>query len=132
MTVAGLGVGTGFAIAAPRATSSADSIDDQIRVEADRRAEPGGHGSDELCVPGYANYVHYANACELLHDNRAKADTDRTVATVGFVAAGVGVIGTVTMYFLTSGKGSPPTAPQATVAPIVGPNTSGLAIVGRF
>jgi hypothetical protein len=68
------------------------------------------------------------------------AYTDATVATVGFVVAGVGAAAGVVFLLLTPSPASAPPSdgqkaalrPSAAVVPLFGGGASGAALVGRF
>ncbi|HKQ67719.1 MAG TPA: hypothetical protein VJT73_00195, partial [Polyangiaceae bacterium] len=125
----GLGVFAGFGLAANKASDNSESVSDEIRAEGSRR----NISRSNLC----ANPVEmgFETACRVLRDNRDVRDSDKMVATVGLVAAGVGVAATVTAYLVTSknsgaAKVNPPS--RAVVAPLFGVHESGLAVVGAF
>jgi hypothetical protein len=150
-TVVGVGVGTGFALAATKASDNADRVASQIEDEATRI----NVASMSICVDPrskvespestYANMPKdqrdaevdaFTQACSLLSDNLDKRKKDRAYATAGFVVAGVGFVATLTAYLLTSGKGASSgrgaSSFQAVVLPVVGPGQTGLAVVGSF
>ncbi len=143
-TVLGLGFGIMFAAFAQNASSNADSIAGQIKVVAERDPELENYdGFDRRQNPcadpiPITSRTNYAPACSQLQDNLDTRDTDKTLATVGFVVAGLGAVSTGVLYFLrTEPETSPSTSasrsPTGTiVAPVFGPDIRGLAIGGTF
>jgi tetratricopeptide (TPR) repeat protein len=142
-TVLGLGFGIMFAAFAQNASSNADSIAGQIKVVAERDPELENYdGFDRRKNPcadpiPITSRTNYSPACSQLQDNLDTRDTDKTVATVGFVVAGLGAVSTGVLYFLrTEPEKSPSTAsrsPASTiVAPVFGPGIRGLSIGGTF
>ncbi len=154
-TLIGAGVGTGFAIAAERASQNADSVALQIQNEALNIMTT----SAGLCVNPAAKVNNESNlstshtnvtdaqrkdeiqrlesACALLTNDLDLRKRDRTYATVGFVVAGVGLTATIAAYLLTSNKSGSSarrsaTSFEALVLPAIGPAQSGLTVVGRF
>jgi hypothetical protein len=124
VTVAGIGVGAGFTIAGSMASSNVDSVTSAIET----RAAQLGVMPSVPCSPAASGFE---NACATLDDNMSKRDTDRTVATIGFVAGGIGVVGTLVAYFVT-GKTTETREMRATVAPVVSRNAGGLFVTGAF
>ena len=81
--------------------------------------------------------TQYTGACSKYQDNVHNGDTFKTVATVGFVVAGVAAVGTVVYYFVDPNareKGEAARAPRRSLAlvPSVGPGERGLSVVGSF
>jgi hypothetical protein len=74
----------------------------------------------------------YTKACGVLQDDINKRDTDVTIATIGAVVAGVGVAAIVTGYLLRTKKGEQAALSAPVVAPVIGPGTGGLTVVGSF
>jgi hypothetical protein len=124
LTGIGIGVFVGFEIEAKDASNSARDLAAAIRNEATREKIK----SPDPCHPAAPGFE---NSCSTLHDNLSKRDTDRTLATVGVVAAGVGLTATVASYFMTSNK-SRINSSETVVMPVVGPKRVGLAIVSSF
>lgn len=89
VTLAGLGVGIGYTLAA----SSADSRATDARNVIDR-ASGGSPGACSAPQPTTES------ACADLQSAVSDRDRDRTVATVGFVSAGVGAAAAVATWFL--------------------------------
>jgi hypothetical protein len=143
-TVVGLGMGIGFALAARSASNNADNIAGQIKVVAERDRDlenyQGLDRTDNPCADPIpvTSSTNYSPACSQLQDNLDARDTDKTLATVGFVLAGVGAAGTGVLYFVRTQPGEEPVteakAPEPTtiVAPVLGPHVQGLAIGGTF
>jgi len=73
----------------------------------------------------------FLGACNILSDNVAARDLDRTLATIGLVTAGVSAVATATAYLLTSGK-STSRRSGTQITPVAGPHQTGLAVVGTF
>jgi hypothetical protein len=154
-TLIGAGVGTGFAIAANKASGNADTVAGQIQDEAAKLQMPSTSG---LCNdPHDRVYNHsslkgndpaledqrkeevarFTNACSVLSNNTDILKKDRTYATAGFVLAGVGLTATLAAYFLTSGRSSTPSTGKtssfrAVTIPVVGPGQAGLTVIGTF
>jgi hypothetical protein len=154
-TLIGAGVGTGFAIAANKASDNADTVASQIQAEAQRidvvstsmcvdphkkvyeesiyADKPGNMTAEQTRLEEVARIE---NACNMLTNNIDVRKKDRTYATAGFVLAGVGLTTTLAAYFLTSGRSSSTTSKGASVRfvtlPIVGPSQTGLAVIGTF
>jgi len=123
--VVGVGMFIGFGLAAQRADENVASVADAIRQEtASQRISRTNVCADPI-------QFGFQSACDVLRDNVDARDLDRTLATIGLVAAGVGAAATVTGYFLTSGK-STARRSGAQIAPIVGGHQTGLAVFGNF
>jgi len=155
LTLVGAGGGIGFALASKKSYSNADSIASQItsNAHADERNAPGTSTSGLCNSP--ANWLtlvkysdpnvslsnragQYQSACSKYQNDVHNGDTMKTVATVGFVVAGVAAVGTVVYYFVDpnakEGRQSAHTEPRRSVAlvPNVGPSQSGLTLLGTF
>jgi hypothetical protein len=154
-TLIGAGVGTGFAIAANKASENADTVAGQIQDEAAKLQMTSTSG---LCNDPYDRvYNHssikgndpaledarkqevanFQNACSVLSNNMDIRKKDRTYATAGFVLAGVGLTATLAAYFLTSGRSSTPSAGKAAsfravTLPVFAPGQAGLTVIGTF
>jgi outer membrane biosynthesis protein TonB len=125
--VAGVGVGMfiGFGLAAQRADENVASVAADIRDEAaNQRLTRTNVCADQV-------QAGFQFACDTLRDNMDARDLDRTLATIGLVAAGVGVAATVTAYFVSPGK-SPARHGGTQITPIAGPHQTGLAVIGAF
>jgi hypothetical protein len=153
-TLIGAGVGTGFAVAANKASDNADTVAAQIQNEATKLmvtsvsmcVDPHGKVYNESILAGsnateqqrVDEVARIENACSMLQNNLDVRKKDRTYATAGFVLAGVGLTATLAAYFLTSGRGSAPISgkggpPVRMLAlPVVGPGQTGLAVIGSF
>lgn len=151
LATVGLGMFVGYSIAGANAQSSADSTRDRIKAriaedandpefiahESDIVAGGGVRGPTAVCAAPVVvtTRTNYGPACASLQDSLDQHDKDKTLATVGIVAAGVGVAGTVAGYYLTAKRGDDAAAAPATatvIAPVYAPSYSGLAIVGSF
>jgi len=160
LTGVGLGGGIGFALASKKDYNNADSVASQITNAAAldvkaSHAPPStdtgglcvspsawmnkiGYTMDPNAVPNFATRLRdYTNACSKYQNNVHNGDTMKTVATVGFVVAGVAAVGTVVYYFVDpSAKRTAASAhtPRRSVAlvPNVGPTERGLFLVGSF
>lgn len=154
--VGGIGGGV-FALVSKKSYSNADSVASQITDTArlDSVNAPGMSTSG-LCVAplNWLTQAHYADpamkitpaqradqyqsACSKYQDDVHNGDTMKTVATVGFVVAGVAAVGTVVYYFIDpnakEGKESSKAGPRPSLAlvPSVGPGVNGLTLVGSF
>ncbi len=136
LTGVGVVTAVGFAIAAKNNDNNANDLNDQItqrweqNYDNARVLRPDGH----VCGPP-AVTPRYETACNSLKDGLDARDRDKTWATIGLVAAGVGVVGTTAAYFLTAKKvddGAAPVAPPTAVVPVIGPHFSGLALSASF
>lgn len=136
LTLAGIGGGIGFGLAAQQNYNNADSIADQIRQAArDDNTSTTGICSDPRAVLLKGSSVppsrvdldaaEYRNACQKHQDNLSKGDTWRTLSLVSFGVAGAAALGTI-VYYLVDAKpeGShaarherPPVRVGATVSP---------------
>jgi len=133
--ITGLGLGTGiiFSVAASSASSAADQHSSEIRDEAD------GDGIDQPCgrEDGGGDLPKYVDACNTLRDDLSDYDTDVTVAAIGWVAFGVGLVGTVSYVlidWLPSKKRSASEVDgfDIAVAPVLTPTEKGVGIIGTF
>ncbi len=125
VTGVGLGVFVGFGLAAQRADENVASVASAIRQEMAEQRLSRVNVCAERIQPDFEQ------ACGVLSDNVAARDLDRTLATIGLVAAGVSAAATVTAYFVSPGKST--VARSGThIAPIAGPRQTGLAVFGRF
>lgn len=125
VTGVGLGMFIGFGLAAQRADENVASVAGQIRQEIAMQRLSRTNVCADPVQDGFGD------ACNILSSNVDARDLDRTLATVGLVAAGVGAVATVTAYFVTSGK-STARRGGAQIAPIAGANQTGLAVFGTF
>jgi hypothetical protein len=139
LTGVGLGVGAGFYIAGNAADGRASRLTDQIRstAAADEVLAAKGRSSNPCRTPIEAGKVNYEKACSTLQDTIDARDTDFKWATVGFVTAGVGVATIVVGYFVTAKKTDSAAydarpRPQIMIAPVLGPQLSGLGAAGTF
>jgi len=154
-TVIGAGVGTGFAIAANKASENADTVASQIQNEAVKLdvssvsmcVDPHGKVYNESILSESRDTTvneetrqeeeaRIVNACSMLSNNLDIRKKDRTYATAGFVLAGVGLTATLAAYFLTSGRSSSSNKAASSVRlmalPVVGPGQTGFALIGSF
>jgi hypothetical protein len=154
-TLIGGAVGTGFAIAANKASDNADTVAAQIKGEASKLmvksesmcTDPRGKVYTESILKEGTMGVTNAqrdeevgriqNACNMLSNNLDVRKKDRTYATAGFVLAGVGLTATLAAYFLTSGKSSSSSSGghsslRIVTLPVVGPGQAGLTVLGTF
>lgn len=125
--VAGLGVGVfiGFGLAAQRADENVASVSSAIRDETDHQKLTRTNVCADPIQAGFKG------ACDTLSDNVDARDLDRTLATIGLVAAGVSVAATVTAYFVSPGKSTAHRS-STQIAPIAGAHQTGLAVIGTF
>jgi len=121
VTLAGLGVGIGFTVARGNASSRADDAQAAI----DRKT--GNPGNPSACTNASPDVQ---SSCDELKSSLGDKDTDRKLATVGFIGAGVGAAATLATWLLWK-----PAAKQhalaATVEPIAGGGMLG-GVSGRF
>jgi hypothetical protein len=153
-TLIGAGVGTGFAIAANKASDNADAVASQIQGEAVKL----GVTSTSMCIDPHKKVydesilstshagvtdatrdeevARLENACSMLSNNIDVRKKDRTYATAGFVLAGVGLTATLAAYFLTSSHSSSSSGNNSglrmVALPVVGPGQTGLVVIGSF
>jgi len=125
--VAGVGAGMfiGFGLAAQRADENVASVASQIRSQA---AKERLNRTNVCADPVQSGY---GQACDVLSSNVDARDLDRTLATIGIVAAGIGAAATVTAYFATSGK-SASRRGGTHIAPVAGTQQTGLVVFGSF
>ena len=114
----------GFGLAAQRADENVAAVAGTIREEAVKRGL-----RTNVCAEPLPD--KFDGPCETLSNNVDARDLDRTLATIGLIAVGVGVATTVTAYFLSPGK---PAARRSgtQIAPIAGTHQTGLAVIGTF
>jgi hypothetical protein len=134
LTAVGIGVFAGFGLASMKASDNADAVEAAIRTQTAKDGiSSQGVCGDPNARPAKPPVSGYGTACSVLTDDMNKRDTDRTIATVGIIAAGVSLVGTITLYFATARRGGgQATEPHIVATPTVGPHQSGLAIVGSF
>jgi hypothetical protein len=113
LTAIGLGVGIGFLLD----SSSAESEAEDLREQAILDVGPGGCAGSSAPV------------CTDLKDANDRADSSRTVSTVGFIGAGVSAAATVAIYFLWPDEKS---QRAVRVTPSVAERSAGLSILGQF
>jgi tetratricopeptide (TPR) repeat protein len=135
LTLVGLGVGIGFALQSKQSYDDATSIKNQIVQRANAESVDGP------CAGGgqVTGATDYRAACKRFDDRTSDGDTQKGVATAGFVIAGLAAAGTVAYYFVDSGKKkqsgkrrAPRTGLRAGVAPVLNPASRGLLVVGEF
>jgi hypothetical protein len=124
VTAIGLGLFAGFGLAGIKAAQNADSVAGKI---TEHGRESGSTRTNWCSSPVESVYEA---PCATLRDNLDRRDMDRTVATVGIVAAGIGLTTTITAYLLSS----PRTAegPVTWIHPVLAPHAAGLSIRGSF
>lgn len=142
LTGIGIGMFAGFSIAGGQASDNADSVAAAIQDEITKEANDPKVRLMRANVCADPVVASFEKACTVLKDDIDKRDTDKTLATVGLVAAGVGLTTTITAYFLTSkpssNKAATPApqaasqAPRITLVPVIAAHESGLQIIGRF
>lgn len=139
VAVVSLGVGIGFALQSKQSYDDADSIKNKIIDRAQIE------GVDGPCADGGKNIPNgtdYREACTRFDERTSDGDTQKGVATAGFVIAGLAAAGTVVYYFVDSGKkkqsGKHYVKPKARtgfragVAPVLNPASRGILVVGEF
>ncbi|HEX3776689.1 MAG TPA: tetratricopeptide repeat protein [Polyangiaceae bacterium] len=152
LTGVGLGGGIGFALASKQNYNNADSVASQITQTAALDSGSANPNTGSLCVNptswlqgvGYMNRTtplaerasQYGNACSKYQNDVHNGDTMKTVATVGFVVAGVAAVGTVVYYFVDphakESTASRDSRPSIALIPSFGFGERGLSLVGRF
>lgn len=118
LTAVSLGVGIGFAVDSSSASSDASSL----RAQAISEVGKNGCATDPS-----------APVCASLRDANDHAGRSRTIATLGFVGAGVFAAATVATFFLWHPRAKHEAAapPAFELYPAIGA-TSGLVARGRF
>jgi hypothetical protein len=148
VTLVGAGIGIGFYAMAQHVHAKAADNADQIRADYSKNANNPDvvppdvrDGIANGTRPGICNPTpppQYSDACSTLRTNLDAESADRSVATVGAVAAGVGLASMVVTYFLTTSPSSSSGSAHATplqhtfVAPTYGKGTAGLILIGSF
>jgi len=134
------GGAVGFAIASSASYSNADDIAQKINT----RAQQDGVPTRGICVdpntvlgPGYdAEAARFMDACQARQDAVNKGDSFKTVATVAGVGAGVMLVTTGVLYFVTADResetGSARARPGIAVLPWFGSHGGGVSVSGRF
>jgi hypothetical protein len=139
-----------FAIVSKTDYDNANSVASAIISNAGQDAKTTTPNTSSLCLdpsawlkgihyndPNNFRANQYSDACSKYQKDVHNGDTSKTVATVGFVVAGVAAVGTVVYYFVDpsakEGKDSA-SASHAHVAlvPTVAPGQSGLTLLGSF
>lgn len=112
--LAGLGMGIGFGLSSQTSKDESEDL---------RRANPG------LCSPpGGTN-------CDAYDGKRSDAETAATVSTIGYVAGGVllaGSIATMALWPSRSERSAVRRPTRPILAPSVGSGTAGLSLMGNF
>lgn len=154
LTVVGGGGGVAAALISKADYNNADSVASQITRTATLDgpklgtgslcADPkawlikAGYSMDPTAVPTFTHRVNeYTSACSKYQTNVHNGDTMKTLATVGFVVAGVSAVGTVLYYFVDPNAKEAHEEARASglrvsVVPTVAPGQSGLTLVGSF
>ena len=138
LTVVGLAGGIGFAMASKSSYDNADSVRSQILAHTQTDFPVTGGACNPTQPPDVQKF--YGQACAKYQDNVDSGDRQKTMATVGFVVAGVAAVGTVAYYFIdtgsrkaTIGNAKPkPRGFRASVVPVLGLRDQGLGVVGEF
>lgn len=151
LAVVGLGGGIGFALSSKGAYDDAHHVEDNIQSAAVADGLPDTVGICRDPVQKLASATHpvfpsdpgrraqeYQTACASYSDNVDRGDKLKTYSTVGFVVAGVAVVGTVVAY-LVDGSGGEESARQAPargtairILPWSTPTQRGLVVAGEF
>ncbi|MFO0570212.1 MAG: PEGA domain-containing protein [Polyangiaceae bacterium] len=143
ITVLGLAGGVGFALASKQSYDDAESIRQQIIQKGNQTGVSGPCGPPPKAVPGVVNF---ADACQRYDSRVSDGDSQKTLATVSFVVAGVAAAGTVIYYFIDTGSNKATIGGKAarsrsakkdrgiraSVVPFVGPSERGLGVIGQF
>jgi hypothetical protein len=116
VTVAGLALGVGYAVASASAHDRVQAA--QSRIDAAAPDNPGA-----CSAPGMLS-----QACADLHSAIDDHDRDGTLSTIGFVAGGVGAAALVTTWLLYPHSASE--GGQASLQPVIG--LGALGVRGRF
>lgn len=107
--VAASGVGVGFGLASGASTEDAERL---------RATSPG------VCASATPQ-------CEAYRSRAADADTQATISTVGYIAAGACLVGAATSYLLLRPHSTTRT-PAAKIVPTLGPSGPGMLVEARF
>ncbi|HEY4103881.1 MAG TPA: tetratricopeptide repeat protein [Polyangiaceae bacterium] len=154
LTGVGLGGGIGFAVASKQSYNNADSVASQITQTAAQDSGQANPNTGSLCLNPTSwlqgvNYMNrttplaerasqYSNACSKYQNDVHNGDTMKTVATVGFVVAGVAAVGTVVYYFVdpnakkSDSQAARRSRPSVALVPSFGFGERGLSLVGSF
>lgn len=124
VTAIGLGLFVGFGVAGMKAADNADSVAAKIS----EHGRMSGSSKTNWCNAPVE--PTYEEPCETLRDNLERRDADRTIATVGIIAAGVGLTATITAYLLS--KPAKAETPATSVVPVLGPHLTGVSVGGSF
>jgi tetratricopeptide (TPR) repeat protein len=149
LTVAGITTGVIAGLTAKHDYDNANATESQILTERDQDVHDGllSSPASAPCAlsptdlnllqqrnPG--RITEYGNACDLYNKNKSSGDSAKTVAIVGGVVAGVGLVGTIVYYFVDpnaeerASDGS--SAAKAHFVPWIAPGSSGIVAVGQF
>lgn len=135
LTVVGLGMGIGGSLAASSAGKQAD--DTTSKIESAKAGDPElvGVPMRGFCSapPRTAKFpTNYVQACDSLRKSLDQQSSDKTIATIGFVTAGVAAVGTGVYYFFSSKRPADSAPPAAVLTPIYGPQFAGMSLSGAF
>lgn len=151
--VTGLGLlgGIAFALGSKSSYDSADDVQGEILAEEASRVAGGTYGVDSNgdpinpsagpCSSNHPTSSHFSQACGVYDDNVDDGDSQKTLSTVSFVVAGLGVATVVGGYFLFAPKKDEEESGtakakknqfRADLVPVAGPGQGGLMLVGSF
>ena len=136
VTAIGIAGGVAFSIFAASANASATDLANKIVAHAE--TDPATNfGETKPCArSGTGDLRGYEQVCQQLRDDQATADTDTTLAVVGFAVAGAGLIGTVAYAMIDWFPNKTPTtaaaSPRLAVTPLLSPGMRGLGLSGTF
>lgn len=123
-TVIALGAGVWFTLEKSKTEDDIDAANAEVDAAAAAKGLPPEDQS-RAC----AELQPPPSACRKLEDLVAQKQDQTTLATIGFVGAGIGAAATITTFLLWKPE---PKRQSARIAPILDGRTFGLAAVGRF
>jgi hypothetical protein len=131
---AGIAGGVVFALVSGSKFDNANSIRDQILLEA---ATNPDYLTSSPCAENPDG--HYTAACQKYEDSKDGAEGMKTLSIVAFVLGGAALAGTTVWYVVDSKKIAPEQPPsgraptrRAAVAPLVAPNLAGVVVTGEL
>lgn len=136
VTVAGLGLGIAFSVLAGSASTAADDAASSIRAkQAELEVEEAPCGPEDS--DGSQDRVGFEAECSALRASLSDYDADVAVATVGWVAFGVGFAGTLTYILVdyVANEDSGRESGKATIpllTPVLAPGFQGVTMQGSF
>lgn len=142
--VGGVAGGVGFGLVAKNRYDDANSINTQIENQAINvdQTNPVGICTEnrlaELTVSeGVETAARYREACNLYKDKADEGDRFKSLAIISGAVAGVALVGTVVLYFITADEDegtarAPRSRSTARVVPWASPDAGGVLVGGEF